>query len=167
MTNTVDALMALADSYADAECSDYLTGEGSSLWYRENLLKALTEALAQPYVSLINEGNKAQPIIEPEFTGLPKRKLDDLLAQGYKINGVSFQREQDGATWRRGFITYGGMVGWWHGEDEQTQPVRGPLSNDQIQEIYISEYNMGHHGRDFENAFARAIERAHHIGGDK
>jgi hypothetical protein len=68
----------------------------------------------------------AQPVREPEFTGLPKRKLDDLLAQGYKINGVSFQREQEGATWKRGFITYGGMVGWWHGENEQAQPVREP-----------------------------------------
>jgi hypothetical protein len=44
------------------------------------------------------------------------------------------------------------------------QPGREPLTDDQIQEIYISEYNKGHHGRDFENLFARGIERAHHIG---
>jgi hypothetical protein len=47
------------------------------------------------------------------------------------------------------------------------QPVQVPLTDEQIQEIYISEYNKGHHGRDFENLFARGIERAHHIGGDK
>jgi hypothetical protein len=47
------------------------------------------------------------------------------------------------------------------------QPVQVSLTDEQIQEIYISEYNKGHHGRDFENLFARGIERAHHIGGDK
>jgi hypothetical protein len=50
---------------------------------------------------------------------------------------------------------------------QSAQPVPEPLSDDQIQEIYISEYKKGYHGRDFENLFARAIERAHHIGGDK
>jgi hypothetical protein len=44
------------------------------------------------------------------------------------------------------------------------QPVRAPLTDEQIQEIYISEYNKGHRGRDFENLFARGIERAHNIG---
>ena len=41
------------------------------------------------------------------------------------------------------------------------QAKRVPMTDDQIQEIYIRTYNVGHHGRDFENAFARAIE-AHH-----
>jgi hypothetical protein len=62
MQYTVETLIALADLYSDAERSDYLTGESSSLWYRENLRTALTEALGYSDVSLINEGNKAQPV---------------------------------------------------------------------------------------------------------
>jgi hypothetical protein len=111
----------------------------------------------------------AQPARKQEFTGLPKRKLDDLLAQGYKISGVSFQREQDGATWRRGFITYGGMVGWWHGEHEQAQPVREPLTDGQIYTAYIEATDQTLRPQDerLALAFARAVERAHGIGGDK
>ena len=33
------------------------------------------------------------------------------------------------------------------------------LTDDRIQEIYIKTYNQGHHGRDFEIDFARAIEK--------
>jgi hypothetical protein len=42
-----------------------------------------------------------------------------------------------------------------------------PLTDDQIQGIYRRTYKKGHHGRDFENLFARGIEAAHGIGGDK
>jgi hypothetical protein len=107
--------MALADAYAALKRHDYLTGEGSSLWYRENLRAALTEAL--------------------------KNKQDLYTSQ---------ERVQNSPE-----------------SVHIAQPVWGPLSDEQIQEIYISEYNKGHHGRDFETAFARAIEHAHNIGGDK
>jgi hypothetical protein len=49
---------------------------------------------------------------------------------------------------------------------QAAQPVRKPLTLDRIQEIYINTYNMGYHGRDFEMAFVRAIERSHGIGSD-
>jgi hypothetical protein len=121
MQHTVKTLMSLADSYADAECSDYLRGEASSLLYRENLLKALTEALAP----------------QAGFNGLTEAETDATMS----VMGLS--------------------------EPKAAQPVPEPLSDEQIQEIYISEYNKGHHGRDFENLFARGIEQAHGIGGDK
>jgi hypothetical protein len=41
--------------------------------------------------------------------------------------------------------------------------VQKPLTTEQIQSAYIRAYNGGDHGRDFENAFARAIEKAHGI----
>ena len=50
--------------------------------------------------------------------------------------------------------------------DGLPQPVREPLTLDRIQQIYINTYNTGYHGRDFEMAFVRAIERAHGIGSD-
>lgn len=46
-------------------------------------------------------------------------------------------------------------------EADVQQAKRVPLTDDQIQEIYIHTYTAVDHGRDFENAFARAIE-AHH-----
>jgi hypothetical protein len=76
MQHTVETLLSMAGSYADAECSDYLTGEGSSLWYRENLLKALTEALknkqdlytSQERVQISQESvHIAQPVRDDEF----------------------------------------------------------------------------------------------------
>lgn len=44
------------------------------------------------------------------------------------------------------------------------QPVREPLTDEQIYEVYIRTYNADNRGRSFRNAFASAIERAHHIG---
>ena len=45
------------------------------------------------------------------------------------------------------------------------QPERAPLSNDEIQTIYVTTYRKGLHGRNFERAFARAIEAAIKQGG--
>ena len=42
----------------------------------------------------------------------------------------------------------------------QAQPERAPLSDDEIQTIYLRTYNEGFHGRNLEIAFARAIEAA-------
>jgi len=45
--------------------------------------------------------------------------------------------------------------------DTKAWPVkveRVTLSDEKIQSIYISTYNLGQYGRNFENAFARAIE---------
>ena len=48
---------------------------------------------------------------------------------------------------------------------EQAQPERAPLSDDEIQTIYLRTYNEGFHGRNLEIAFARAIEAAIKQGG--
>lgn len=68
------------------------------------------------------QGAEAYPILlsialdileaKPTFTGLPKRKLHELLAANWRINGVSIEREEDGVT-KRGAVTTGGMVLWW------------------------------------------------------
>ena len=55
-----------------------------------------------------------QAVSVPPFAALAQRKLDDLLARGFRITGYSIERA-DIADWspQRGFITHGGMVGWW------------------------------------------------------
>lgn len=50
------------------------------------------------------------------FTGLPRRKLRELLAGGWEVNGVCFQRTEEDGTVRRGAATIGGMVIWWNAE---------------------------------------------------
>lgn len=57
----------------------------------------------------------AQPASEPaapEFVRVARAKLDSLLSEGYKISGYSIERnDTEGTT--RGFVTAGGLVGWW------------------------------------------------------
>ena len=77
----------------------------------------------------------AEPVQEPAqqdnetiaqtFSGLPKRKLRELLAAGWQINGVCFQRTEEDGTVRRGAATTGGMVLWWNQEQpaQQQEPV--------------------------------------------
>ena len=52
-----------------------------------------------------------------------------------------------------------------HWDELQAQPERAPLSDDEIQTIYLRTYNEGFHGRNLEIAFARAIEAAIKQGG--
>lgn len=53
----------------------------------------------------------------PPFTRVGAYKLQELLAQGYKITGFSVEKPSDDPTVvepKRGFCTAGGFVGWWH-----------------------------------------------------
>ena len=68
------------------------------------------------------------------FTGLPMRKLRDLLTAGYRVNGVSFERTQGDGTVLRGAATTGGMVLWWN----QT-PV--PLTDEQCRAAFDAWYS--------------------------
>lgn len=53
-----------------------------------------------------------------EFTGVARRKLDELLASGWHVNGVSIERAHEDGAVTRGAVTSGGMVLWWHpGQD--------------------------------------------------
>lgn len=52
------------------------------------------------------------------FNYVASKKLDELLQDGFHINGVSIQKEIDGHL-RRGFITDGGMVCWWYSDEER------------------------------------------------
>lgn len=57
--------------------------------------------------------------IETEFTGLPLRKLQSLLNEGWSVNGVHIQRAQEDGTVKHGAVTTGGMVLWWQPEQER------------------------------------------------
>ena len=50
----------------------------------------------------------------PPFTPLAQHKLTALLSQGFRVTGYSIERA-DIADWapQRGFVTHGGLVGWW------------------------------------------------------
>jgi len=83
----------------------------------EYAVDAIREALAeQP------EQQQAGEPITQTFTGLPGRKLRDLLSAGWWVNGVCFQRTEEDGTVRRGAITTGGMVLWWNQPAQQQEP---------------------------------------------
>jgi hypothetical protein len=57
----------------------------------------------------------ANPTI-PDFTELGARKLAELQANGYRITGFCFERLVEGSQPQRGFVDFGGFVGWWRAE---------------------------------------------------
>jgi hypothetical protein len=139
MTHIVDTLMALADEYADAECSDYLTGEASSLWYRENLRKALTQALAK---------QDAQP--KGLFIDMITAQGPEFVSEMAKIGCVQHDCDEC--------------------KSRAAQPVREPLTNEQIAMAWLATSDPVGLGGKFKDAkhvreFTKAIERAHGIGG--
>ena len=70
-----------------------------------------------------NEGSITQV-----FTGLPLRKLRALLDEGWALNGLSIERKGVDGNVRRGAITLGGMVLWWH-EAEGAAPAPLPMAH--------------------------------------
>lgn len=79
----------------------------------------------------------AQPTPELSFAGIAARKLDDLKAQGYMVDGYSIQHTE---TKQRGFITSGGFVGWWVNKDHVqpgTEPV-APQGRDELDKLTLT-----------------------------
>lgn len=96
---------------------------------RNEDITALREALAEQPA----QQQAGEPITQT-FTGLPGRKLRDLLSAGWWVNGVCFQRTEEDGTVRRGAITTGGMVLWWNQPAQQQEPV--------AQKPYAYEYGV-------------------------
>ena len=63
------------------------------------------------WATVYREKNHPAPSV-PEFSRIAKRKLADLQEQGFTITGYAIQRGT-----QRGFITNGGFVGWWRGDE--------------------------------------------------
>lgn len=58
----------------------------------------------------------------PEFTGLAKRKLDDLLERGWRINGYSIIKDGD-----IGLATAGAFVGWFSVAERNAEAAQAAL----------------------------------------
>lgn len=54
----------------------------------------------------------------PDFSHVATRKLQDLQERGYRVTGYAIEKPVEGGQPERGFITAGGFVGWWRGDDE-------------------------------------------------
>lgn len=60
----------------------------------------------------------------PKLTGVAERKLTGLVVEdGFRVNGVAIRNDQTG---QQGFITDGGLVGWWQPEND-AQTVKAQL----------------------------------------
>lgn len=55
--------------------------------------------------------------VQHSFDGLPARKLEQLLADGWQINGYCIQKP-DADGWKYGAITAQGRVLWWHDDTD-------------------------------------------------
>lgn len=49
----------------------------------------------------------------PDFTPIALQKLEQLQERGYQITGYCFERLVEGSQPQRGFVDFGGFVGWW------------------------------------------------------
>jgi hypothetical protein len=81
-----------------------------------------------------NNAEAQQEPTVPTFNGPASRKLADLQAHGWQVNGYHIQR-QDGDTWKHGAITAGGMVLWWHGKQDAASPDKCPTCGSDCNEI--------------------------------
>jgi hypothetical protein len=142
MHHTVDTLLKLADEYATVAAHN----QSAVTKVRDAIRTALTEALAQPTGCISNCDTCTYHHQSPAQAGYCYM----FYAEPQGVCGQWKDTNQN--------------ISEYPEKDISAQPVRAPLTDDQIQAIYISEYNQGHHGRDLENLFARGIERAHNIG---
>jgi len=78
------------------------------------------------YRSPSEDAPDGEAVYGPEFIGVARRKLDDLLASGWRVSGVSIERANQDGTVSRGAVTTGGMVLWWHARQPQQEPVAVP-----------------------------------------
>ena len=116
--------MSKEDTYASEAETQALLVPDTRTEAERKLAQMMTERGAD------EQGAEAYPILrqialdllesKPAFTGLPRRKLIELMSAGWHINGVSIQREEDGVT-KRGAVTTAGMVLWWNQEQPAQQ----------------------------------------------
>ena len=66
----------------------------------------------------------AEVLTPARMNGTALRKLDSLLDEGYRVNGVAIRRDVPGKIPKQGFVTDHGLVGWWPGGEapEGAQP---------------------------------------------
>lgn len=72
--------------------------------WRDHLDAIVTAAIAA-YLS----STKSEPVAVPAFHDAARRTLDSLIAAGWEVNGYAIMKGDE----RRGFIDFGGFVGWW------------------------------------------------------
>lgn len=76
-------------------------------------------------------GHPQQPFTNadatPKFSRVAERKLDSLLADGWAISGYSICKLLPSSEMRHGFVTSGGLVGWWQ-EPHPTQAKQPPTT---------------------------------------
>lgn len=63
---------------------------------------------------------KALDVILETFTGVARRKLESLTIGGWQVTGFALSKAYGGEK-KHGFITSGGMVGWWRSPEEERQ----------------------------------------------
>ncbi len=63
-------------------------------------------------------------IVPTDWNTTATNKLEQLLADGWQVNGVSIERTNKDGTVSRGAVTTGGMVLWWNNEQDTADAAR-------------------------------------------
>lgn len=88
------------------------------------LVSQTRHRLVAPAITALREAQPLEQTVQVqyegvvmlEFTGVPSRKVEQLLQDGWQVNGVSIERTNEDGTVSRGAVTTGGMVLWWNNE---------------------------------------------------
>jgi len=119
------------------------------------------------------EANRAQPVREPALKPSPKKQVAKVKPDVLKlagIVGIKFSPEQFSGvmTAEISDIELGAFSALYKRALHSEQPPREPLTDDEITKIWLGVYEVWASGNgviDASHIFAKAIERAHGIGG--
>jgi hypothetical protein len=71
--------------------------------------------MTEPNIPAKDNAKSVETRVPPSFMGAASRKLEELIGAGFLVSGYAIERpaSDPGDPPTRGFITAGGMVGWW------------------------------------------------------
>ena len=122
------------EALCDTETPDYRPQYGVESLAIYDLKCALAQCEAE-------DPAKQKPAIAvPAFNHVAQRKLDGLLADGWAISGYSICKLLPSSEMRHGFVTTGGMVGWWQQRPtaEQSSAVEQPQGEQEpVAEVHL------------------------------
>lgn len=116
----------------DAACSAWeecsgraqaaLAAKDAELAVRDQIIRNLQSRNAGLATDLAS-ARQHLPAHAPAFSTVAAGKLAELQAKGFAVNGVSIEKTEGGRV-TRGFVTHGGLVGWW-------SPAKGSVGGEQ------------------------------------
>lgn len=87
---------------------------GGGAWLHDFLDNHLGYIHSAEVASIIVGAVNSQAAAIEQLEGVASRKLSTLVDQGWQISGSAISKQTEDGSWRHGFVTDGGFVGWHH-----------------------------------------------------